>query len=196
MLFGNRAESLQGAGNSLLLSGHINRWFDSYHLLVLPIDATETPIRRWRADVISSDIQNSLYTAEHTGKELVFLNDKRPVSRFLYFHFVMALVRINDLKPRGWQDVWARYYEQRPFPTPGNYMRQGMLLARATHFETADISVVNSWIKDHGFDSPLQLTDDEAMEAPRRVHVTVEAVTSFTKKKKKSLDEESSEEED
>ncbi|KAH7010033.1 hypothetical protein EDB80DRAFT_714379 [Ilyonectria destructans] len=95
MLFGNRAESLQGAGNSLLLSGHISRWFDSYHLLVLPIDATETPTRRWRTDVISSDIQNSPYTAEHNGKELVFLNDKRPVSRFLYFHFVMALVRIN-----------------------------------------------------------------------------------------------------
>lgn len=75
-------------------------------------------------------------------------------------------------------------------------MRQGMLLARATHSETAGISVVNSWIKDHGLDSPLQLTDDEAMEEPRRVHVTVEAATSFTKKKKKSLDGESSEEKD
>jgi hypothetical protein len=29
------------------------------------------------------------------GKELVFLGEKHPVSRFLYFHFVMALVRIR-----------------------------------------------------------------------------------------------------
>jgi hypothetical protein len=65
------------------------------------------------------------------GKELVFLGEKRPVSRFLYFHFVMALVRIKDLQRRNWQDVWARYHEHRPFPTPGNYMRKAMLLALA-----------------------------------------------------------------
>jgi hypothetical protein len=35
--------------------------------------------------------------------------------------------------------------------------------------------VVESWIADHGFDSPLKLTDEEATEAARRVHVAVEA---------------------
>lgn len=197
MLFGSRAESLERAGNALLLSNHIKGWFDKYHLVIVPIDAMETPITRWRTDVISSDIRKSSYSVGHIaeeldGKELVFLNEKRPVSRFLYFHFIMALVRIKDIQRHGWEGVWARYYEQRPFPTPGNYMRQSMILALATHFGTADMRVVNSWIVDHGFDLPLKLTDDEATEAARRVHVTVEAATSRVEKLEK-LEEESSE---
>lgn len=187
MLFGSQAESLRQAGNSLLLLDQIKRWFDSYHLIVVPVDATENPITRWQTHIITTDLHGQFYTLERDakdlhGKELVFLNRNRPVSRFLYFHFIMALVRIKDIKRRGWEDVWARYYEQRPFPTPGNYMRQSMLLALATHFETADMNVINSWIKDHGFDSPLQLTDDEATEAARRVHEASDAANSDTKK--------------
>ena len=60
----------------------------------------------------------------------------------------MALVRIKDLQRGGWRDVWAWYYEQRPFSTPGKYTRQSMLLALATHFESADMRVVESWIAD------------------------------------------------
>ncbi|KAH8897722.1 hypothetical protein GQ53DRAFT_778019 [Thozetella sp. PMI_491] len=204
ILFGSRAESLQRAGNALLLSNRIKGWFDGYHLVVVPVDAQETPIKRWRTDVISADIQNTPYMIYHPakeldGKELVFLNEKRPVSRFLYFHFIMALVRIKDLRRQGWQDIWARYYEQRPFPTPGNYMRQSMLLALATHFESVDMHVVESWIVDHGFESQLKLAEDEAMEAARRVHAAVEAVTSRAEKSwhpgRNSLEEKSSEEE-
>jgi len=80
----------------------------------------------------------------------VFPHETRLVSRFFYFYFIMSFVRINDIKRHGWQDVWARYYEQRPFPTPTNYIRQSMLLALATHFKTADMHVVESWIVDHG----------------------------------------------
>ncbi|KAK3363786.1 hypothetical protein B0T25DRAFT_528449 [Lasiosphaeria hispida] len=41
----------------------------------------------------------------------------------------MALVRIQGVQRTGWKDVWARYYEQRPFPTPGPWMRKSMLSA-------------------------------------------------------------------
>lgn len=196
MLFGKRAESLQRAGNALLLSTCIEGWFDTFHLVVVPVDATESPITRWRTDIISPDIRNSSYVSgrkadELDGKELEFLSEKRPVSRFLYFHFIMALVRIKDIQRRGWQDVWARYYEQRPFPTPGNYMRKSMLLALATHFGTADMRVVNSWIVGHGFDSPLKLTDDETMEAARRVHEAVEAANSRAEKQMSVREEDS-----
>ncbi|KAH8686616.1 hypothetical protein BGZ61DRAFT_548525 [Ilyonectria robusta] len=132
------------------LVGPDQQWFNCYHLIVLPIDATET--------------------SSNDGRQMSFT----PTSK--------------------------NYY------TPPNYTRQGILLAPATYFKTADISVVNSWIKDHGFNSPLQLTDDEDIEAARRVYITIEATTSFLKKKKKkkkkrkrkrrSLDKESSEEED
>ncbi|KAI1372423.1 hypothetical protein F4677DRAFT_456499 [Hypoxylon crocopeplum] len=197
ILFGNRAESLLPAGNALLLSKNVKGWWDSYHFVVVPVNAKKTPISRWRTEFISTDIKNLTLGFGHTakeldGKELIFLNEKRPVSRFLCFHFIMTLVHVKDIKRPGWQDVWARYYDQCPFPTPGNYMRQSMLLALATHFGAVDMHVVESWIMGHGFDSPLKLTDDETMEAARRVHLAVEATISRAEKSK-SLEEESSE---
>ncbi|KAG6062282.1 hypothetical protein E4U32_002562 [Claviceps aff. humidiphila group G2b] len=49
-----------------------------------------------------------------------------------------------------------------------------MLMALACHFETSDLEVMNSWMTEHGFDAPLQLTDDELVETARRVHLAVE----------------------
>lgn len=37
---------------------------------------------------------------------------------------------------------------------------------------------MESWITDHGFDSPLQLANIEATEAARRVHEAVEEATA------------------
>jgi HNH endonuclease len=183
ILFGTQSDSLEKGGNALLMSNTIEPWFDKYLIVVVPVDPKEEPITRWKTEVLSSDIKNMLCTVvdrkrytgrELDGKELVFIGKARPVSRFLYFHFIMALVRIKDLERRGWQDIWARYYQRRLFPTPGNYMRKAMLLALATHFEVADIKVVESWIADHGFETPLMLQDDQAKEVARRVHEAVE----------------------
>ncbi|KAG5927810.1 hypothetical protein E4U60_007933 [Claviceps pazoutovae] len=129
------------------MSKQIERWFDSYHLVIVPVDVTENPIARWRTDVISPSIMNKRYSgdfrgSELDGRELTFHNEKRPVSRFLYFHFFMALVRIRDTKRKGWQILGPE--------------------------------VTNSWMTDHGFDTPLQLTNDEVVETARRVHLAVE----------------------
>lgn len=179
VLFGERAQSLGRAGNALLMSNRIKGWFDTYHLVIVPVDVTEEPITRWKTEIISPSIMNEKYNgqfrvSELDGKELTFHNEKRPVSRFLYFHFFMALVRIKDIKRDGWQDIWAKYYDQRPFPTPGPYLRKSMLMALACHFETSDLEVMESWMNDHGFDTALRLTKDEAVETARRVHSAVE----------------------
>ncbi|CCE34725.1 uncharacterized protein CPUR_08661 [Claviceps purpurea 20.1] len=180
LLFGERTQSLERAGNALLLSYKIESWFDKYHLVIVPVDATENPITRWRTDVISPSIMNERYgdgdfrARELDGRELTFHNEKRPVSRFLYFHFFMALVRIKDTERTGWRDTWARYYGQRPFPTPGPYVRKSMLMALACHWQTTDLQVMNSWLTDNGFETPLALTNDEVVETARRVHLAVE----------------------
>jgi hypothetical protein len=185
ILFGTQSDSLEKGGNALLMSNTIEGWFDKYLVVVVPVDPKEEPITRWKTEILSSDIKNTVcavsitggkvYTGQELdGKELVFRGKKRPVSRFLYFHFIMALVRIKDLERRGWQDIWARYHQRRPFPTPGNYMRKAMLLALTTHFEVADMKVVESWIADHGFETPLMLQDDQTKEVARRVHEAVE----------------------
>ncbi|KAK3360678.1 hypothetical protein B0T25DRAFT_536161 [Lasiosphaeria hispida] len=179
MLFGSRSESLERAGNALLLSDHVKKLFDTYHLVVVPVDSKEFPITQWKTELISSDIVNSHYfpgckAKDLDGKELAFLSDKRPVARFLYFHFIMALVRIKDVQRTGWKDVWARYYEQRPFATPGPWMRKSMLQGLANHFQVADVRMVESWIVEHGFETPLRLSVEESTEVARRVHEAVE----------------------
>ncbi len=186
MLFGARSQSLTRPENALLLSTRVKSWFDKYQIVIVPADPLEIPIRRWRTDVISTDIRNSVAFAEKDaidaigeerviifgkdldGRELVFRSDARPASRFMYFHFVMALIRIKDLDRPGWQDAWARYYQERPFPTPGPYMRKSMLLALATHFQTADMKVVESWIADHGFGKHVELAGEQAEAVARR----------------------------
>ncbi|KAM0462143.1 hypothetical protein ACHAO4_001340 [Trichoderma viride] len=178
LLFGDRAPSLERVGNALLLSRHPKDWFDSHHIVVVPVIAMETPITRWRTEIIFPDILDQALCADYLGKyidkkELVFLNENRPVPRFLYFRFIMTLIRIKDLQRPGWEDVWARYYEQRPFPAPSKYMRESMLLALATHFGSTHMHVVESWIADHGFESPMKLTENESVEAARRVHMVV-----------------------
>lgn len=154
---------------------------------------------RWRIDVISSSIKTTRWAdgpeglgGHLDGKELIFPNEKRPVSRFMYFHFLMALIRIKDTKQHGWQDIWARYYQQRPFPTPGNYMRKSMLLALATHFGTADMDIVGSWITDNGFDSPLTLTEEETQEVARRVHEAVDQAIDRAERERSIEDSDSS----
>ncbi|PON23266.1 hypothetical protein TGAM01_v207793 [Trichoderma gamsii] len=159
-------------------AAHIVPPFLDDHGFVVPVDAKETPITQWRAEIVSPYLQKDklvpgLYGKDIHGKELVFLNENRPVPRFLYFHFIMALIRIKDIQRLGWEAVWARYHEQRPFPTPSKYMRESMLLSLATHFGTTHMHVVETWIVDYGFESPLKLTEDESVEAARRVHMAV-----------------------
>ncbi|KAI2615196.1 hypothetical protein GGR54DRAFT_301656 [Hypoxylon sp. NC1633] len=188
ILFGERAPSLDRAGNALFLQRNIERWFNKYHLVVVPLDASEHPITRWRTDILNPSILNVPFSGSHTaaqldGKELQFLNDKRPVSRFVYFHFVVALLRIRDIRSGDWRDIWARYYEQRPFPTPTPYMRRGMLLALSTFYETTDMTVVESWMAGHGLNSSSPLKTDEEEEAARQVMTAVEATINRAEEK-------------
>ncbi|KAK2059155.1 hypothetical protein LY76DRAFT_543266 [Colletotrichum caudatum] len=188
MVFGCRAESIRRPGNALLLVDQIKRWFDGYCIVIVPVDAAESPIRRWRTDVLCPGIKALQYrrrgsvTDDLDGRELAFVNDKRPAPRFLYFRFIVALVRMKRLGRIGWQEVWAKYHGRRPFPSPEAYIRKGVLLAIASHFDASDAYLVNSWIHEHGVDTFLQLNDDEAVEVARRVHMAVEFSTSRAKK--------------
>lgn len=188
LLFGTQCENLESGHNALLLSGGIASWFTSHKLVVIPVDAStkqKQPIQQWRVDILDPDISSQTYTAfpdrrygrDIDGQELQFLGEKRPSARFLYFHFLMALVRAKDLHKPGWQETWARYHEEKPFAAPEPYMWQMMMGALAMYFETpaASVRLVESWVADHGFDAPLAIEEDELREASRRVYEAVEA---------------------
>ncbi|KAI2638096.1 hypothetical protein GGS21DRAFT_538365 [Xylaria nigripes] len=70
LVFGNCAESLEKAGNSLLLLNDIEKRFDSYyHLVIVSINPNETRSTRWRLDIISDDIEILPYDLQRQGLE-------------------------------------------------------------------------------------------------------------------------------
>ncbi|KAK0631128.1 hypothetical protein B0T17DRAFT_530220 [Bombardia bombarda] len=196
ILFGSTSEAVDQPGNALLLHQKIEGWFDKHQLVIVPVDANTLPITKWQTDIISPSILHTQYDRENCGRhlherELEFKNEKRPVSRFMYFHFIMTLIRIKDLKQDGWEKTWAKYHYQRPFPTPGPYMRQSMLLALATYIDVTDLNIVDSWIRDNGFESQLSLSTEEATEAARRVIKGMEDVDDDGSEDSESEDSES-----
>lgn len=184
-VFGSCAQSVVRPGNALLMPMLVKHRFDNFEIVIVPVDASETPIQRWRCDFMSADLTLEQTCQLHTGvpggmqhgMELVFFNEKRPVPRLLYLHFIMALARIKDLRRPGWKDVWARYHQQPPFPTPCAYMRKSIILALVTHFETVvdEMLMLESWIAGNGFEVPLcPLTDAESVEMARRLREAAE----------------------
>ncbi|KAI1813408.1 hypothetical protein GGS20DRAFT_553439 [Poronia punctata] len=197
LLFGSRSDDLYGPGNTLIMASALERWFDKYLFVIVPVDKT-VPIRRWKTELIDKSIEKSTYCdyddafgCELHGKELKFRSENRPVSRFLYFHFVMALVRIKDLNRPNWQATWARYYEHQPFPTPGPCLRKSMLLAIATHFQTTDMNVVSSWISAQGFEYPQLLTDQETARIAKKVHDGIEAAIRKVEEREENFEDDS-----
>jgi hypothetical protein len=73
ILFGTQSDSLEKGGNALLLLSQIKSWFDKYCVVVVPVDPSETPIRRWRIDVITPDIKNTVHDY-HDGKSSLAKN--------------------------------------------------------------------------------------------------------------------------
>ncbi|CAH0026458.1 unnamed protein product [Clonostachys rhizophaga] len=182
LLFGSDAESLRGSGNFLSLHREIEKWFGTYKLVILPNDPEETPIRRWKTAVISSQLNSERFAGRETlvsafdSQELVFNDEERPVAKFAYFHFVMALVRIKMLNYEGWRDVWAEYWINPPFPQGSLYMRECMLFALFTYFSFsgADLAIIDSWIGGNGFYEDEILRGREKDELARRILVGVE----------------------
>ncbi|KAI1630686.1 hypothetical protein F4809DRAFT_654620 [Biscogniauxia mediterranea] len=170
--FADNESRVDEAGNALLLNNIIEGWFDKYHVVIVPVNATETPITRWQTDILNPHIRKPVVSTGLTGQNLEG--------------------KELDFKRPEWQDVWARYYTQHPFATPGPYLRKNMLLGLATHFETTDMKVVESWVADNGFDSPLKLSGNETIEVARRVHKATEPAVE----KDSSDEEEGSSEED
>uniref|UniRef100_A0A8H7MZ86 Uncharacterized protein n=1 Tax=Bionectria ochroleuca TaxID=29856 RepID=A0A8H7MZ86_BIOOC len=153
--FRGGAESLRGSGNFLSLHREIEKWFGTYKLVILPNDPEETPIRRWKTAVISSQLNSERFAGRETlvsafdSQELVFNGEERPVAEFAYFHFVMALVRAKMLNYEGWRDVWA-------------------------DFCGADLVIIDSWIRGNGFYEDEILRGREKDELARRILVGVE----------------------
>ncbi|KAL6876113.1 hypothetical protein HDV57DRAFT_519014 [Trichoderma longibrachiatum] len=184
LVFGSSIASVQSPANTLLLRPGFRRSLKEYKFVIVPVNRCfEGNITRWRLDIICPDEDNPRSLTSQVGgwefgqnidgRELTFLGENRPNARFLYFHFLIALIRIKDLGRANWPRVWARYYQEQPFPAPSTYMRNAVIRALATYFSVADMGLVESWVYRHGFESYHIQDDLVKKEIARRVHLLV-----------------------
>ncbi|KAI9684826.1 MAG: hypothetical protein M1829_000201 [Trizodia sp. TS-e1964] len=110
---GGKGLRLFSPDNCLLLLEAIERALDKANIAIVPFDTTQ-PITRWKVVLTNYEAKHQNYDADHTlgsldQKELVFLSDHRPASRFLYFNFITTLLRCRANKTPGWAEVWTKF---------------------------------------------------------------------------------------
>jgi hypothetical protein len=168
---------LFSADNCIMMWYGLEKAFDNGNFVVVPVDSTERPIRRWKTVIINSGSRNQpldLPALSRLGlldeKEIEFPTTHRPAARFFYYHFLMSLLRCRYYQQPGWDVVWEKMKGGQPWPTPGRYLRKSMLLclANATDRNISD-DVIEKLIQEHTFISPDQLSASEEQEITRRI---------------------------
>lgn len=135
-IFGLGSGSRLGtADNCLILHASVERQFGNGSFVLLPSTPTESPIKSWKVHITNHGARNAdmgrTTLAALDGKTLVFKNANRPAARFLYYHFVITLLRNKRDRQPGWEKYWAKLPTGKPFATSGRYLRSSMLLTLA-----------------------------------------------------------------
>ena len=133
-IFGSGSGSrLDSSDNCLLVHRDVKTAFDSGNFVLLPVDADQVPILRWKIQMTNTAA--GLTDMGHTrlkaldGKELGFKNDHyRPALRFLYYHFVVTLLRNKRDRQPGCDQFAAELPTGRHFATIGRHVRDSMLV--------------------------------------------------------------------
>ena len=90
---------LNSADNCLPMESKVEKHFDKGHFVLLPVDPTESPIKQWKVQVTNDSALDRLVgnygeeLRDYQGRILVWQNEERPAARFLYYHFVVTLLR-------------------------------------------------------------------------------------------------------
>lgn len=135
-MFGNGSGTrLDTSDNYLLMHSTVEQAFDNGCFILLPVNPTEVPILRWKIQMTNSAAVNrdmgKVTLKDIDGQEVIFKNDRRPASRFLYYHFVVTLLRNKRDRQPSWEKYFTELPTGRPFTTMGRYLRSSMLLALA-----------------------------------------------------------------
>lgn len=139
IIFGpESADELFSVRNGLMLHAEVEECFDKHQIVFVPSTPVpqKGPIKEWRVRVIDQGILQATPRKpgpswqELDGKLLQFRSSVRPAARYLYFHYVIALLRAQRHRHRGYREVRPK---EVAWATPGRYMMRSMLQALIRH---------------------------------------------------------------
>lgn len=116
--FGTRsANELYSPGNGLLMDKRIRQYFYEFSIVIVPIDAPTNGC--WRTVVLDKRLlkehisEGSPQTfAAIDGKQVTFKGNARPVARYAYFHYAVAIMKaaaekkLDGLSPCVRSNCW------------------------------------------------------------------------------------------
>jgi hypothetical protein len=141
-MFGNAEkgkEILWDTRNGLWICKTVEQAFDAGKAVIIPL---KEPQDHWndRVDRFKHVVLDKLLLEKGSfgdkGKyrwkdiherELQFRNTNRPARRYLYFHFVLTMLRRDRYEPPGWAENTMTLVSGIIWATPGEYLRRSML---------------------------------------------------------------------
>lgn len=198
-LFGNGSEArMNTPDNRLMISKEIEYSMDHHQFVLIPVDRTESPLKRWKLHITMDDARKKLlypnrFLGDLDGSELKFMNDSRPAARFLYYHFLMTIMVCRDRQKAGWEKN-MKLLSGKPFATWGRWLRTSVMLSLAR--TAGDLTPeVEKALRDQNcsFPDDQKLSDKEEVEVARRC---AEAAINREKKKMEIPNSEDDEEDE
>ena len=168
---------LYSADNCILMLSEAEGLFDSGCFVLVPAVPTESPIKSWKIKVTNDSARKHRVGWKRLGElDNTVVNwkntDERPAARFLYFHFVITLLRNKRDRAQGWERNLQELPTGKPFATMGPYLRKSMLLTLAKAAgdlnEVTEASILGREGKEL-FTEGKVLSDREEEEVARRV---------------------------
>ncbi|KAI9813917.1 MAG: hypothetical protein M1826_002350 [Phylliscum demangeonii] len=157
----------------------VERAFDQGDIVIVPVDPTEQPIRRWKSILVNPEARNQFLLPKGSGsprtvgeldeRELQFRTAHRPAARFMYYQFVIAMFRLRQDNQPQWRQTWTRLVSGRPFATPGPYLQRTMLMCMAREIgDPSNEEIDNLLQQGTVFETAERLRDtDETLIATR-----------------------------
>ena len=145
-IFGPEAQDeMNRAPNGLFLQSSIEQAFDQHQLIIVPCGEENRP-QEWKFLILDkgglSNTKLHILGAQSTfanlhERKLIFQpgNDFRPRARYLYFHYVMAMLKLGRRNKDGRAQISAHMSElttpvlTKVWATQGRYLRQNMIRA-------------------------------------------------------------------
>ncbi|KAF7506279.1 hypothetical protein GJ744_012087 [Endocarpon pusillum] len=173
-IFGSgNGSRLNTTDNCLIIHVNVERSFDNGSFVLVPADPKESPIKRWKIQMTKLSAKHKdlgkKTLAERDGDELVFKNDNRPAARYLYFHFVITLLRNKRDRQPGWEKYYTELRTVEIFATPGPYIRKSMLSALARNIGGLNTEEEMLIGEEQTFEEEDRLDEVEEQEIGRRV---------------------------
>ena len=125
------------ADNCLLIHCSVEDAFVGGKFVLLPADSAKSPLKTWKIQITNVSAKNTdlgrRTLGVMDGEILAFKNDNRPAARFLYFLYVITLLRNKRDRQPGWEKFCIELPIGKPFAAmkSGPYLRHSMLLALA-----------------------------------------------------------------